>query len=139
MAIIRLAIMDIVEHTRQEYGSENSNPRRWAQDDQLGSLIRHISFAEYGASGGDYNQHLNEFSKRYSIPGWDFVHPHDFTSGIHLPFFRAPHGHRYVLPDEAIASFEREYGNQRHEMEGYVKSMEWLRDHPRKLESMYQY
>lgn len=131
--------MNIVEHLRQEYDSKNSNSRPWAQNDRTGSLVRHISFAEYGASGEDYNQHLNEFYKRFSIPARDFVHPHVFTSGIHLPFFRPAHGHRYVLPDEAVDPFEEEYGNQKHEMSGYAKLTEWLRDHPWKLESMYQY
>jgi hypothetical protein len=131
--------MDIVEALRENYGSRNRTPRAWAQDDQLGKLIRHITFTEFGASGEDFNMHLNEFYERYHIPAWDFVHPHDFTSGIHMPFFRSPHGHRYVLPKQAVEPFEKDYGDQRHEMGGYVKSMEWLRDHPRKLESMYQY
>jgi hypothetical protein len=131
--------MDIVEYLREEYGSRKPNPRAWALDNQLGNLVRNLTFTEFGASGADFNLHLNEFYKRYSIPAWDFVHPHDFTSNIQMPFFHSPHGCRYVLPKQAVDPFEEEYGDQRHEMRGYVKSMEWLRDHPRQLESMYQY
>lgn len=138
VATIRLAIMDIVEHIRT-FGSQSTTPRPWALDDQLGSLIRHVTFAEFGASGKEYNLHLNQFYERYSIPAWDFVHPHDFTSRLHLPFLRAPRGHRYVLPDVAVRQFEKEYAAGRHDMPGYLRSLEWLRDNPRKLRSMYQY
>jgi hypothetical protein len=134
-----LAIMDIVEHLRTTFGSRSPNPRAWAQDTNLGTLLRHITFAEFAASGTAYNAHLNEFYERYAIPAWDFVHPHDFTSRLHLPFLRAPRGHRYVLPDAAVRGFEKEYASGRHDMPGYMKSVEWLRENPRKMRSMYQY
>lgn len=131
--------MDIVEHLRNTFGSQSTEARPWATDDRLGTLFRHVTFAEFGASGKEYNLYLNAFYERYAIPAWDFVHPHDFTSRLHLPFLRAPRGHRYVLPDAAVKPFEKEYAAGRHDMPGYMKSMQWLRENPRKLRSMYQY
>lgn len=56
-----------------------------------------------------------------------------------LAFFRAARGHQYVLPDSAVRPFDGDYGDGRHDMLGYMKSMEWLRDNPQGLSSMYQY
>lgn len=139
VAIFRLAIMDIVELLRESFGTASSNGRIWALDDQLGNLIRHVTFAEYGATGTAYNRHLDKFYEQYRIPAWDFVHPYDISSRLHLPFFRAARGHRYILPEPAVTPFEEEYGDGKHNMSGYMKSMEWLRDNPRKLESIYQW
>jgi hypothetical protein len=131
--------MDVVEHLRNTFGSQNTNPRTWALDDRLGGLVRHVTFAAFGASGTAYNVHLNQFYERYKIPAWDFLHSQDFSSRLHLPFFRAARGHRYVLPDSAVRPFDGDYGDGRHDMLGYMKSMEWLRDNPQRLSSMYQY
>jgi hypothetical protein len=140
MPIYRLALIDIIEHLRLTFGTASTQPRPWAADEKLGSLIRHITFAEFAASGQAYNQHLNDnYYARYGVLAIDLVHPFDFTTRLHLPFFRAWRGHRYVLPDESVKPFEKEYAAGRHDMPGYLKSVEWLRDNPRELVSLYDY
>lgn len=134
-----LAIIDIVEHIRSSRGSSSQRPQTWALDDHLGTLIKHVTFAEFAASGQDYNKHLNAFYEHYRIPAWDFVHPHDFTTRLHLPFFRAWKGHRYVLPTEAVAPYDKEYAAGRHDMAGYRLSMDWMRKNPKALQSLYTY
>lgn len=121
------------------FGVLSAQPRPWALDDKLGALIRHITFAEFAASGHAYNMHLNDYYARYAILGIDLVHPNDFTTRLHLPFFRAWRAHRYVLPDEAVRPFEREYAAGRHDMPGYLKSVEWLKENPREMASLYDY
>ncbi|KAJ9091284.1 hypothetical protein QFC21_007273 [Naganishia friedmannii] len=137
--ISTLAIIDIIEHLRTSFGSLSTQPRPWALDEKLGSFIRHITFAEFAASGQAYNEHLNEYYARYAILGIDLVHPFDFTTRLHLPFFRAWRGHRYVLPSASVKPFEKEYAAGRHDMPGYLRSVEWLRDNPRELVSLYDY
>ena len=139
IAHLRLAVIEIVEHLRQTFGTPSPHPRSWCIDENLTHLIRHVTFAEFAASGSDFNSHLNDFYERYQIPAWDFVHPHDFTTRLHLPFFRSWRGHRYVLPKEAIRPFEKEYAAGRHDMPGYMKSMEWMKTHPQTLRSLYAY
>lgn len=138
-SVHRLAIIDIVEHLRTTFGTASPSPRPWALDGRLGSLVRHITFAEFAASGKDYNLFLNEFYQRYGIPAWDFVHPHDFTTRLHLPFFRAWRGHRYVLPSLSVVPYDKQYAAGRHDVPGYLMSVEWLKDNPRELVSLYEY
>lgn len=135
----RLAFIDIVEHLRRTFGDASSSPHPWCSDHNLTYTIRHITFAEFAASSSSYNAHLNAYYSKYQIPAWDFVHPHDFTSRLHLPFFRSWRGHRYVLPKASVQPFEREYAAGRHDMPGYMKSMEWIRSNPLTMRSLYTY
>lgn len=131
--------MDIVEHIRHQYGSASSSPFPWASDSSLARLIQHITFAEFAAASPSYHQHLNAFYSHYQIPAWDIVHPQDFTSRLHMPFFRGWRGYRYELPKEATRGLEKEFAAGRHDMPGYLAACKRLKDKKRVLRSQYMY
>lgn len=117
--------MNIVERLRKTFGSESPSPRLWALDAQTDRLLRHIIFAEFGSKRNRYSHYPNQFLyERYQFPAWDFVHPKDFSSRLHLPFFRAAYGHRYLLFIPVVVPFDKDYGAGRHDMLGSLKSVE---------------
>jgi hypothetical protein len=138
----RLALMDIVDHLRDRFGTPNDRPLEWCKDENLTNLIRHITFAEYPATVYGFNAHLNKsYYDRLGISGWDFVHPEDGTRALHLPLFRFWRGHRYELPGDSVWQFDGEYVEEKRNMVGYWKSVEWLTQQrpSRELESIYHY
>ncbi|TGO56839.1 hypothetical protein BOTNAR_0214g00060 [Botryotinia narcissicola] len=121
-----LGFTSIVEHVRHTYGSQCSSPQDWASDDNLGSLIQHLTFASTGAGDMGYLTLLNEYYERYHIRAWDFLNHWDRTPRFPPYHFRNWRGHRYILPQEVTCNFEAEFGPMGHLIHGYYQSAEWM-------------
>lgn len=132
--------MEIIEYIRSSFGVRSSQPQDWAKDENLGSLIQHLTFAAVGAGDQGFYSVLNNMYERYGIRAWDFVHYDDVTRHVHHSTFRAWRGHRYILPDAVVQHYKAEFGPQNHFIAGYLKAAEWMMSNGTdQLKSTYSY
>jgi hypothetical protein len=127
--------MDIIQYIQDQYSSSQI----WAQDPRLGKITRHITFAEFPPAGRAFCTVLDDYYETHGIAAWDFVHPHDNTTLLHIPFFKNWRGHRYAIPPDAFSGFHVEFGPRRHGMEGYMKAVQWMMENETVLRSVYSY
>ncbi|CAN9172557.1 unnamed protein product [Alternaria alternata] len=84
-----MAFTDILEHIRHTYGSESPSPQDWAGDNNIGTLVQHLTFAAMAAAS-------------------DFLVPHVAVLFFTLFFNRAPHpvgGKGHVAATNVIGHF----------------------------------
>jgi hypothetical protein len=123
-----MAFTDILEHIRSTYGSQSSSPQDWAVDDNLGSLLQHLTFAAVAAADQGFHTVLNDLYERYAIRAWDFMNHRDWTRHMHELAFRSWRGHRYILPDAAVQHCQAEFGPQAHFISGYLEASRWMEE-----------
>lgn len=124
----RLGFTEILHHIRNTYGTSSPSPRAWAHDNNLHSLLPHLTFASTGAADQSYLTNLNNLYAQHLIRAWDFVNHCDQTQFLsRFPFpFHAWRGHRYILPHEVTWRFDGAFGGNGHGMKGYWEVAEWM-------------
>lgn len=122
----RLAFTDILERIRHTWGSQSASPQSWARDEELGSLVQHLTFAAVAAGDQGYYTVLNSLYDTYQIRAWDFLNHRDITINSHYFGFRSWRGYRYVFSDEIERPFVNEFGDNGHSILGYLKVAEWM-------------
>jgi hypothetical protein len=136
----RIAFTDILEKIRHTWGSQSASPQSWAQDEELGSLVQHLTFAAVAAGDYGYYTVLNQLYEIYQIRAWDFLHHRDMTVHIHHFQFRSWRGYRYILPDAVVRPFDGEFSRNCHGILGYLKVAEWMAENgTNQVKSPYNY
>ncbi|CAI6327759.1 unnamed protein product [Periconia digitata] len=135
-----LAFSEILERIRNRWGSGSDSPQPWAKDENLGSLVQHLTFAAVSAGDFGYYSALNRLYEKHHIRAWDFFNHRDITVHIHHIQFRTWRGHRYTLPEAVVRPFSNEFGGQGHNILGYLKAAEWMCEHGTdQVKSEYRY
>lgn len=122
----RIAFTDILESIRRTWGSLSASPRSWAQDEEFGSLVQHLTFAAVAAGDQGYYTVLNQLYETYRIRAWDFLNHRDLTVHAHHPRFRSWRGYRYILPDAVVRLFAKDFSGNGHGILGYLKVAGWI-------------
>lgn len=135
-----MAFTDILHTIRHTWGSQCASPQSWAQDEALGSLVQHLTFAAVAAGDQGYYTVLNDLYDKYQIRAWDFFNHRDMTIHIHDWGFRSWLGYRYVLRDNVVWQFRDAFSGNGHGMLGYLKVAEWMAEHGTdQVQSPYNY
>ncbi|CAI9635564.1 unnamed protein product [Alternaria burnsii] len=121
-----MAFTDILEHIRCTYGSESAPSQAWAEDNNIGNLVQHLTFAAMAAGDQGFHTVLNNLYERHAIRAWDFMHYQDWTRHAHDLAFRSWRGHRYILPDAVVRHHQAEFGQHGHSILGYLGVAEWM-------------
>lgn len=119
-----LAFTEILEEIRHTWGSQSASPQFWAQDENLGSLVQHITFAAVAAGNLGCYTVLNRLYETHKIRAWDFLNHRDITVHAHHATFRSWLGYRYVLPEIVVGRFAEDFGEQGHGILWYLKVAE---------------
>jgi hypothetical protein len=137
----RLAFKDILHHIRGTWGSPANSPQKWARDENIGSVVQHITFAAFSSGDIGYYTDLNNLYDEYHIPAWDFFHHADWTVHFHHFAFRSWRGYRYTLPEEIVGQFYKDFEIPLcHGILGYLKTAEWMSKHGKdQVKSHYTY
>jgi hypothetical protein len=135
-----MAFTDILEQIRNVWGSESMEPQAWAEDQCLGTLVQHLTFAAVAAGDQGYYTVLNMLYEKYGIRAWNFVNHRDWTLHSHHFRFRSWRGHQYFLPDAVVGQFFHEFTLNGHSILGYLKAAEWMVENgTEQVESAYSY
>ncbi|PVI05632.1 hypothetical protein DM02DRAFT_685435 [Periconia macrospinosa] len=135
-----IAFTDILERIRRTWGSQSASPQSWAQDEEFGSLVQHITFAAVAAGDQGYYTVLNQLYETYQIRAWDFLHYRDITVHAHHFQFRSWRGYRYILPYAVVRPFVDEFSGNGHGILGYLKVAEWMAENGTdQVKSAYNY
>ncbi|OAL45382.1 hypothetical protein IQ07DRAFT_684305 [Pyrenochaeta sp. DS3sAY3a] len=135
-----IAFTDILEKIRHTWGSQSASPRSWAQDEELGSLVQHLTFAAVAAGDQGYYTVLNQLYETYQIRAWDFLNHRDMTVHVHHFNFRSWRGHRYILPEAVVRDFDEDFGGNGHGIFGYSKVAGWIAENGTdQVKSAYSY
>lgn len=111
-----------------------------AKESNLGNLLKHITFAALGAADQGYHIVLKQLYERYGIRAWDFMNHRDWTRYVHDFAFRSWRAHRYILPGAVERHCEGAFGENGHDISGYVKAAEWMaREGTDQCKSEYSY